>query len=148
MKEYKFRINGNEYKVAVDNIENSVATVSVNGTNYKVELEDDMSGPKPVKPVQVSPATYQATPQAAPVQVAQAPAASGNEVQLKSPLPGTVLEVKVREGETVKEGQTVMVLEAMKMENNIDANKSGVVKRIIKRPGDSVMEGDLLITIE
>lgn len=148
MKEYKFKINGNEYKVAVDNIENNVATVSVNGTNYNVELENDMSGPKPVKPVQVAPATYQATPQAAPVQVSPAPAASGSEVQLKSPLPGTVLEVKVNEGDAVREGQTVMVLEAMKMENNIDASKSGVIKRIIKRPGDSVMEGDLLLTIE
>lgn len=148
MKEYKFKINGNAYKVAVENVENGMATVSVNGTNYTVELENDMSGPKPVKPVQVAPATYQATPQAAPVQVSQAPAVAGNEVQLKSPLPGTVLELKVSEGDAVREGQTVMVLEAMKMENNIDAPKSGVVKRIIKRPGDSVMEGDLLLTIE
>lgn len=148
MKEYNFKINGNAYKVAVDNVEDGKATVSVNGTNYTVELENDMSGPKPVKPVQVAPATYQATPQAAPAKVAPAPAASGSEMQLKSPLPGTVLEVKVNEGDAVKEGQTVMVLEAMKMENNIDANKSGVVKRIIKRAGDSVMEGDLLLTIE
>ncbi len=58
-----------------------------------------------------------------------------------------MLELRVKEGDTVKEGQTVMILEAMKMENNIDANKSGVVKSIVKRAGDSVMEGDVLITI-
>lgn len=114
---------------------------------YKVEIENDLGGPKPVKPVQVAPATYQATPQAAPVKIASAPPAGGSETQLRSPLPGTVLELRVKEGDTVKEGQTVMILEAMKMENNIDANKSGVVKSIVKRAGDSVMEGDVLITI-
>lgn len=149
MKEYKFKINGNAYKVAVDNINDGVASVSVNGTNYKVELDNEMGGPKPVKPVHVAPATYQATPQAAPAKVSSpAPVASGNEAQLKSPLPGMVLEVMVNEGDTVKEGQTVMILEAMKMENNIDANSGGVIKKIIKRPGDSVMEGDVLLTIE
>lgn len=149
MKEYKFKINGNAYKVAVENIEDGIATVSVNDTEYKVELEGDTSGePKPVKPVQVSPATYQATPQAAPAKVSAPAAASGSETTMKSPLPGVILDVKVREGDSVREGQTVMILEAMKMENNIDASKSGVIKRIIKRTGDSVMEGDLLLTIE
>src|SRR5699024_6734020 len=117
---------------AVDNVEDGVATVSVNGTSYKVELENELGGPKPVKPVQVAPATYQATPQAAPVKINSAPAAGGSETQLRSPLPGTVLELRVNEGDTVKDGQTVMILEAMKMENNIDANKSGVVKKIMK----------------
>jgi len=148
MKEYKFKINGNDYKVSVDNVENGAAKVSVNGTHYTVEMEKDLSAPKAVKPVHVAPATYQATPQAAPKKVESAPAAGGNAVPLKSPLPGVILEVRVREGETVKEGQLVMVLEAMKMENNIDAHKSGVVKSIVKRQGDSVLEGDTLIIIE
>lgn len=144
MKEYNFKINGNSYKVAVNNIENGVASVSVNGTDYKVEMEDyttKPAAPKPVKPA-VAPATYQAAPQAKPA----APKPSGTEV--KSPLPGTILELKVNEGDQVKEGQVVMVLEAMKMENNIDANRSGVVKKIAKRPGDSVMEGEVLLIIE
>lgn len=149
MKEYKFKINGNAYQVAVDKVEDGFANVTVNGTPYKVELEGDVQGPKPVKPVQVSPATYQATPQAAPAKVsAPTASASGSETPLKSPLPGTILDVKVKEGDAVKEGQTLMILEAMKMENNIDANKSGVVKRIIKRTGDAIMEGDVLLTIE
>lgn len=146
MKEYKFKINGNDYKVAVDTVENGIAKVSVNGTNYQVELEQDMA-PKAVKPVQVARATYQATPQAAPAKVEQA-APAGNASPLKSPLPGVILDVKVREGDSVKEGQTIMILEAMKMENNIDAHKSGVIRTISKRQGDSVLEGDVLIIIE
>ena len=75
MKEYKFKINGNAYKVAVESVQDGIAAVSVNGTPYKVEIENDLGGPKPVKPVQVAPATYQATPQAAPVKIASAPPA-------------------------------------------------------------------------
>ena len=101
------------------------------------------------KPVQVAPATYQATPTiATPSQPVSAPAASGAGMPLKSPLPGVILEMKVNVGDTVTEGQTVLVLEAMKMENNIDAPKSGVIKSIAKGKGDSVLEGDLLLTIE
>lgn len=150
MKEYKFKINGNAYKVTIDKVENGVADVSVNGTDYKVELEDNGSAKPVIKPA-VSPATYQAKPvqpvASAPVAVPAAQV-SGAEYQLKSPLPGVILDVKVGEGDTVKEGQTVMILEAMKMENNIDALKGGVIKKIIKRTGDSVMEGDVLLTIE
>ena len=85
MKEYKFKINGNAYKVAVESVQDGIAAVSVNGTPYKVEIENDLGGPKPVKPVQVAPATYQATPQAAPVKIASAPPAGGSETQLRSP---------------------------------------------------------------
>lgn len=148
MKEYKFKINGNDYKVAIDTVENGIAKVSVNGTNYKVEMDETHGSPKAVKPVQVSRATYQATPQAAPAKVDPAPSAPSSATPLKSPLPGVVLEVRVREGDAVKEGQTVMILEAMKMENNIDAHKSGVIKSIERRQGDSVMEGDALLIIE
>lgn len=149
MKEYKFKINGNAYQVAVSKVEDGVASVTVNGTPYNVELEGDIQSPKPVKPVHVSPATYQATPQAAPAKVeAPVAAASGSATPLKSPLPGVILDVRVKEGDAVKEGQTLMILEAMKMENNVDSNKSGVVKSIMKRTGDSIMEGDVLLTIE
>ena len=144
MKEYNFKINGNSYKVAVNSIDNGVATVSVNGTDYKVEMDDHTTKPATPKPVvpAVAPATYQAKPQSKPA----APVSKGTDV--KSPLPGTILELKVNEGDQVKEGQVVMVLEAMKMENNIDATCSGVVKKIAKHPGDSVMEGETLLKIE
>ena len=75
-------------------------------------------------------------------------APAGSASALRSPLPGVILDVKVREGDTVKAGQLLMVLEAMKMENNIDAHQAGVVKSVNKRQGDSVLEGDVLLTIE
>lgn len=150
MKEYKFKINGHEYAVAVDSVENGVAKVAVNGTNYEVEVQSNtLMKPKPAKPVQVAPATYSATPTVTPAKIDQsAPAGAGAASPLKSPLPGVILDVKVNVGDTVKEGQLIMILEAMKMENNIDAHKSGVIKSINKRQGDSVLEGDVLVTIE
>ena len=147
MKEYKFKINGNAYKVAVESVQDGIAAVSVNGTPYKVEIENDLGGPKPVKPVQVAPATYQATPQAAPVKIASAPPAGGSETQLRSPLPGTVLELRVKEGDTVKEGQTVMILEAMKMETGVVALTDGKVGEVFIEPGRAVKAGELLMTV-
>jgi biotin carboxyl carrier protein len=147
-KEYKFKINGHEYEVAVGSVEGGVAKVSVNGTNYEVEVQSNtLIKPRPAKPVHVAPATYSATAPVSPAKIDQS-APAGSASPLKSPLPGVILEVKVREGETVKAGQLLMILEAMKMENNIDAHKAGVVKSIVKRQGDSVLEGDVLLTIE
>ena len=142
MKEFKYKINGNLYTVNINQIEDNIATVEVNGTPYKVELD------KPAKK-QIKPLTR---PQAAPVTpagepVVSRPAAASVAGAVRSPLPGVILEINVSVGDTVKAGQKVAILEAMKMENNIDANKSGVVKSIVKRAGDSVMEGDVLITI-
>lgn len=149
MKEYRFKINGREFEIAVHNVENGVAKVSVNGTKYEVEVQSNtLLKPKPAKPIQVAPATYSTAPVVTPAKIDQSAPASGGATPLKSPLPGVILDVKVKEGDAVKEGQLIMVLEAMKMENNIDAHKSGVIRRIEKRQGDSVLEGDVLITIE
>lgn len=146
-KDYKFKINGHEYEVAVGSVEGGVARVSVNGTQYEVEVQSNtLIKPKPAKPVAVAPATYSATAPVSPAKIDQS-APSGGASPLRSPLPGVILDVKVREGDTVKAGQLMMVLEAMKMENNIDAHQSGVVKSINKRQGDSVLEGDVLLTI-
>ena len=148
-KDYKFKINGHEYEVAVGSVESGVAKVTVNGTQYEVEVESTtLMKPRPAKPAHVAPATYSATAPVTPAKINQAAPAGGNASALRSPLPGVILEVKVREGDTVKAGQLLMVLEAMKMENNIDAHKAGVVKSIDKRQGDSVLEGDVLLTIE
>jgi biotin carboxyl carrier protein len=146
-KEYKFKINGHEYEVAVNSVDGGVAKVAVNGTQYEVEVQSNtLIKPRPAKPVHVAPATYSATAPVTPAKIDQS-APAGGASPLKSPLPGVILEVKVREGDTVKAGQLMMVLEAMKMENNIDAHKAGVVKSINKRQGDSVLEGDVLLTI-
>ncbi len=148
-KDYKFKINGHEYEVAVGSVESGVAKVTVNGTDYEVEVQSNtLIKPRPAKPVAVAPAVYSATAPVSPAKIDQTAPAVGSASPLKSPLPGVILDVKVREGDTVKAGQLLMVLEAMKMENNIDAHQAGVVKSVNKRQGDSVLEGDVLLTIE
>lgn len=145
MKTYKFKINGNEYNVAINSVEGTNASVTVNGTDYQVELED-----APAAPVQVAPAT---APAAAPAQAAPAapaapkPAASGAGKAVTSPLPGVIIAVKVNVGDSVKAGQEVAVLEAMKMENSIEATHDGTVTAIHVAKGDSVLEGAPVVTI-
>jgi len=148
MKNYKFTINGNKYSVDIVDIEDQVATVEVNGTPYQVEMEMEIkkpvSAPKTVVKI-ASHSTQQAAPKTADVPRAVA-APSGGSV-IKSPLPGIILDIFVKEGDPVKQGQHVIMLEAMKMENNIDADKEGIVKEIRVKHNDSVMEGDVLIVI-
>lgn len=142
MKTYRFKINGNEYNVAINSVEGTNASVTVNGTDYQVELED-----APAAPVQAAPAT---APAAAPAQAAPAapkPAASGAGKAVTSPLPGVIIAVKVNVGDSVKAGQEVAVLEAMKMENSIEAEHDGTVTAIHVAKGDSVLEGAAVVTI-
>ncbi len=136
MKEYKYTINGNEYKVTIGEIEGNIANVEVNGTAYKVEMEQKEEEVKPV-----------ARPVARPAAPAARPAATGKSA-VKSPLPGVILDIKVNVGDTVKRGQTVLILEAMKMENNINADKDGKVTAINVKSGESVLEGTDLVVIE
>ena len=146
MKTYKFKINGNQYDVAINSVEGKNASVTVNGREYQVELEEAVSAvpAAPVAPV---------TPVAAPVQVAPAaapapkPAAAGAGKAVTSPLPGVIIGVKVAVGDAVKAGQEVAVLEAMKMENSIEATHDGTVTAIHVAKGDSVLEGAPIVTI-
>lgn len=150
MKEYKLKINGNDYNVTINEVEDSVAKVEVNGTPFTVEFEAPISkraiSVKPtttsapaVSPVAGRPSVATSTPPPA----SSAPATSGG-TEVVSPLPGVILDVLVKEGDAVKQGQTVMMLEAMKMENAIEAPADGVVKSINARKGDSVLEGAVL----
>ena len=152
MKEYKLKINGNEYVVNVASVEDTIAEVEVNGIPFTVEIESPVkkqSAPKinrstasPNIQSTVSKPTASVSPAAA-----QAAASSGSETAVSSPLPGVILEVVVKEGDQVKRGQKLMVLEAMKMENVIEASADGVVKSIKVNKGDSVLEGAPLIII-
>ena len=145
MKEYKLKINGNDYAVTVNEVDGSVAEVEVNGTPFKVEFEKPIKkAAAPVaKPVAKSAAP---APAAAPVAKPAAPA-GGAGTTVSSPLPGVILDVCVKEGDAVKRGQTVMVLEAMKMENAIEATADGTVTAIKVGKGDSVLEGAPLVII-
>ena len=149
MKEYKIKINGNEYAVAISNVEDNTASVSVNGTQYEVEVEG-MNVPHQVKTPRIVQPSVAASSQVDPATArtsSPAATASASAGNIKSPLPGVVLDVMVQVGAAVKTGQRLMILEAMKMENNIDSDRDGTVREIRARKGDSVLEGDVLITI-
>jgi len=145
MKKFKFTINGNQYETEVLSIEDNIAEIEVNGTLYKVEVDKTMKTTKTPKLVRqtVVPST-DSHPSVAKTSSPAGPKGAGS---IKSPLPGVILEMFVREGDTVKMGQKLLMLEAMKMENNIEADKAGKVVSILKHKGDSVMEGDVLIII-
>lgn len=143
MKEYKYKINGNTYNVAVGDIDNGIAQVEVNGVPYKVELENKSTSVKSVTP-KPSAAPRTATGEKV---IAARPAAAGAGTPVKAPLPGVVMTINVNVGDTVKADDTVIVLEAMKMENSIHAGRDGVVASIDVKAGDSVLEGTTLVTI-
>ena len=142
MKEYKYKINGNEYNVAVEELDGNKASVTVNGKTYQVELD------RPAKPVVTKPvARPAAAPAAAPVAAAPAPRPAAGGAGIKAPLPGVILDIKVKVGDTVTKGQTVAILEAMKMENNINADREGQVVAINVEKGQSIAEGTDIITL-
>ena len=145
MKEYKYKINGNLYNVVIGDIEENIAHVEVNGTHYTVEMEKKPKAAPAPKPV-VRPAAKPAAPVAAAP--AAKPAAGGAKSGVKSPLPGVILDIKVNVGDEVKKGQTLIILEAMKMENSINADKDGKVAAINVSKGESVLEGTDLVIIE
>lgn len=142
MKSFKYTINGNVYKVHISSVVEDVAEVEVNGTPYKVQME------KPAKKQVVTlkrPAQAPTTSSGAPV--VSRPAASSTPGAIKSPLPGVILDLKCKVGDTVKRGQTLLILEAMKMENNINADRDGSIIEIKVNKGDSVLENADLIVI-
>lgn len=141
MKEYKYTINGNKYEVTIGDIVGNIADITVNGESYKVEMELEAKPEKPkvvVRPV-VTPAA--STP-------ADKSGKKNYQNSVKSPLPGVITEIKVNVGDEVKAGEAVVVLEAMKMANNLEAEKGGKVTAICVQPGQSVMEGDDLVIID
>ena len=144
MKEYKYTIDGTKYEVAVGDIEENIVTVTVNGETYKVEMEKEAE-PEKKKPVLGKPAAASADTTSEPT----ASAANINKNNaVKAPLPGVITDIKVAVGDDVKVGDTVVVLEAMKMANNLQAEKAGKVTAICVKVGESVMEDDALIVIE
>ena len=144
-KEYKYTINGNQYEVTIGDIEGTVATINVNGEEYKVEWEPEAE-PEKKKPVLGKPA---AATSPNPSEGGESSAANVNTNNaVKAPLPGVITSIEVAVGDEVKAGDTLLVLEAMKMANNIEAEKDGKVTAICVTAGQSVMEDDALVVIE
>ena len=140
MKEYKFKIGGKEYNVTVNPKEGKLFDVTVNGATYEVESEN-----APVAAPAPQPAAAPA--QAAPAAAAPAAKPAGAGEKVASPLPGVIIEISVKEGQPVKAGQKVAILEAMKMENEIPAPKDGTITDIHVHKGDTLQEGDPVVTI-
>ncbi len=152
MKTYQYKVKGVDYEVEIAEVEGNIAKVNVNGIPFEVELQKpinaakhpSMNHPKVDAPKPVAAAPSPA-PAAAQKQTAQPTQAGGSVI--KAPLPGTITTINVQVGQEVKQGDTVLVLEAMKMQNNIESEYTGKVASINVNPGDTVMEGAVLITI-
>ncbi len=150
MKQYTFKINGKEYQVAIGEASGKTLTVNVNGADYQVELEQEMAGR-----TQTAGASPAVADKRADAPLGEAPAATetaaaapkGAGLTVKSPLPGIIISIDVKEGQAVKRGQKVAVIEAMKMENDILAEADGTVTAIHAAKGDSVLEGADIVTI-
>lgn len=159
MKTYQYKVQGVDYEVEIAEVEGKIARVNVNGIPFEIEMQKPINAAKhpalaatkrtaPVAETHEAPTPEPvqsaAKPQPAPAAPA-APAGAGNA--LKAPLPGTITNINVKVGDTVSVGDVVIVLEAMKMQNNIEAESAGTVTSISVNPGDSVMEGSILMTI-
>ena len=142
MKEYKYTIDGKGYNVAIGDIVDNVAEVTVNGETFSVEMEPEKE-PEKKKVVLGQPAEEKNSDSdssaTANVNVSNA---------IKAPLPGVIIEIKVAVGDEVKSGDTLVVLEAMKMANNIEAEQAGKVTAICVKNGESVLEDAPLVVIE
>ncbi len=142
MKKFKFTIHGNAYEVEILGFEENIAKVEVNGTLYDVEVHRELK-------VSKTPTLVRAEvppPVGKEKRIPRTPSGTTN-TQIKSPLPGTVISVLVKEGDQVTLGQKLLTMEAMKMENSVLAEKSGTVRTILVKPGDTVLQNDVLVEI-
>ena len=150
MNKYQYKVQGVDYEVEIEEVEGNIAKVNVNGIPFEVELQKPINAakhPTMTRPKVEAPKAAAPTPPPAPAAPAQPAAPVGAGTPIKAPLPGTVTEVKVQVGQQVNVGDVVLVLEAMKMQNNIESEYAGTVTAINTKPGESVMEGSVLLTI-
>lgn len=140
MKKFEFTIKGQKYNVQIKDIEENIGHIEVNGTSYEVEIHRDIKSTK--------------TPQLVRKPVVSKPGEgtidkkSSEGYTVKAPLPGSIFKINISEGDTVKKGDILLIMEAMKMENNIMSEKDGVVKSIKVKIGDTVLQDDVLLEIE
>jgi biotin carboxyl carrier protein len=143
MKKFSFTIRGNKYNVDLQDIEDNIAEIEVNGSKYEVEIHKEIKTSKTPKLVRQNVIPSSDSDKSRTSKPTERKGAGG----IKAPLPGTILEMKVKAGDDVKQGDVILIMEAMKMENNIKADKSGKITDVKVKVGDSVLEGDLLVEI-
>ena len=145
---YEYKVKGVDYEVEIQDIEGNIANVTVNGIPFAVEMKQPVKAAKQKVKLgtpAAAPVASASPASAAPAEKPAAPAASGKPVV--APLPGTINDIKVKVGDKVNAGDTVVILEAMKMQNNIEAESAGTIASINVNKGDAVMEGDTLVVI-
>lgn len=146
MNKYQYKVQGVDYNVEIEEVSGNLAKVNVNGIPFEVELQQPINAAQAITRPKVS--APKSAPAAAPSVAAPVAApVAGNGTSVKSPLPGTITAVNVKVGDKVNNGDTVVVLEAMKMQNNIEAETTGTITSVAVSAGDSVMEGSVLVTI-
>ena len=156
MKKYQHKVQGVDYEVEITEVEGKIARVNVNGIPFEIEMQKPINAAKhPALAATKRTVTVTPTEAPAPAAVAPAPAKpapqaaapAGAGIPVKAPLPGTINAIQVKVGDKVNVGDVVIVLEAMKMQNNIEAEQAGTVTSITVNVGDSVMEGAVMLTI-
>ena len=158
MAKYEYKVKGVDYVVEIQDIEGNIANVTVNGIPFEVEMKQPVKSSKQKVKLtdgqnNISASSVASAGSAAGSSSAASSASSSKQATpaagqpVVAPLPGTINEIKVKVGDKVNAGDTVVVLEAMKMQNNIDAETSGTIASINVNKGDAVMEGDTLVTI-
>lgn len=140
MKNFKFTISGQQYEVEIQKHEENIINLEVNGSPYSVEVNSEMKKPATAK------TSAPASKVSATVKATSAP--KGGASVVKAPLPGNIFKISVKVGDVVVKGQKLLIMEAMKMENDILAEKPGTIKRILINEGDAVLQGDTIIEIE
>lgn len=153
MKTYQYKVKGIDYEVEIAEVEGNIAKVNVNGIPFEVEMQKPINAAKhptmnhpKVEAPKPAPAKASAAPApSAQKQTSQAAPAAGSAI--KAPLPGTITTINVQVGQEVKQGDIVLVLEAMKMQNNIESEYAGTVTSVVVSQGESVMEGAVMLTI-
>ena len=138
MKQFKFKIRGTEYNVDIKDITGNDVQIEVNGTPYHVTIERDITTTK----------TPTIVRKKLPNEVAKKPLTGTSLKKIVAPLPGNIFKLNVKEGDQVKKGDTLLIMEAMKMENNILSEQDGIIKNVKISEGDAVLQNDILIEIE
>jgi glutaconyl-CoA/methylmalonyl-CoA decarboxylase subunit gamma len=139
MKNFKFKIHDNNYKVNIKSNDGNVIKLEVNGTSYSVTMKDDIKKTKtptlvraaskrPSEPLKVNP--------------------SSQKTKIFAPIPGVIMSIDVKVGDTLKVGDRMLVLEAMKMENNIICEKAGTITALKITAGQQVLQNELMIELE
>jgi len=142
MKKYKFTIRGNEYEVEIKDVEGDIAKIEVNGTSYEVEIHQEKT--KATKTPTLVRSNIPVDRKDSKIKKS----VSSRAYTLKAPLPGNIFKILKQVGDEVKKGETIMIMEAMKMENNIQSEKEGKIVSFKVKEGDSVLQNDVLAEIE